>query len=567
MEESTLLPEPTLAGASNLSADQPWPGLASFGVGDAAYFHGREIEALELFRLIKRGTLTLLFGKSGLGKSSLLNAGLFPLLLDSGFTPLYVRFDHSEAAAPLAGQLQAAVAPLLRQAEEATLWECFHRRQETDNEETRVVPVILLDQFEEIFTLGRETVARRHRSAEFFNQLADLIQNNCPPQVQERFDRDREALRAYDFDKQEFKVLISMREEYLAFLEESRQPLRLLISQRLRLTEMSGSQALEAITMAGGHLLSEGVGESIVRFVAGADSRTDTQSAELDDVEVAPALLSLVCSELNEHRRQNGLSAISDQVLMGRRDQILRDFYERCFAGLDPGVRIFVEDQLLTTSAYRDSMAVEDAIRLKDVSAEAIEILVERRLLRIDWRGGTPRIELTHDILIDPCKRSRDLRHLHEQGWWSKVLIAASYTEKLYAVGVLSPWYILLTTFLLLMIAGQTPKGITSVLDMLVFIIPWSFWYIVLFLGIRRWTWVIRVLAQLGFLILGGILIGLAVRSSKFGDKLLGTIFVCYFLIAPGALSLLHLIVIRRTVFHRGRKRQPLKTGALITKS
>src|SRR5258706_3319394 len=48
-----------------VSDEQPWPGLMPFTEGAQAYFHGRETEAAELFRLIRRETVTVLFGQSG----------------------------------------------------------------------------------------------------------------------------------------------------------------------------------------------------------------------------------------------------------------------------------------------------------------------------------------------------------------------------------------------------------------------------------------------------------------------------------------------------------------------
>ena len=55
-----------------LNADNPWPGLDPFDEGDRKYFHGREDEISELLRLVRREPLTVLFGRSGLGKTSLL---------------------------------------------------------------------------------------------------------------------------------------------------------------------------------------------------------------------------------------------------------------------------------------------------------------------------------------------------------------------------------------------------------------------------------------------------------------------------------------------------------------
>ncbi|MBI3068004.1 MAG: hypothetical protein HYY79_03740, partial [Betaproteobacteria bacterium] len=54
-----------------IDADNPWPGLMPFTEDAQRFFHGRDSETAELSRLIRRATLTVLFGQSGLGKSSL----------------------------------------------------------------------------------------------------------------------------------------------------------------------------------------------------------------------------------------------------------------------------------------------------------------------------------------------------------------------------------------------------------------------------------------------------------------------------------------------------------------
>jgi WD40 repeat protein len=143
--------EPAPVTSSAVDADNPWPGLASFTEDSRAFFFGREKETEELVRLIRRNTLTVLFGRSGLGKSSLLQAGAFPPLRDADFLPLYVRLDHGlkveGASRPLSHQGQDAPATLADQVKSAltaafasaradapefrageTLWEYFHRK-------------------------------------------------------------------------------------------------------------------------------------------------------------------------------------------------------------------------------------------------------------------------------------------------------------------------------------------------------------------------------------------------------------------------------------------------------
>ena len=98
-------PAPTFP--AGIDRENPWPGLASFTEDSREFFFGREKETDELSRLVRRQTLTVLFGQSGLGKSSLLHAGLFPLLRETDHLPLYLRLDHSVTARPpVAGTLR-----------------------------------------------------------------------------------------------------------------------------------------------------------------------------------------------------------------------------------------------------------------------------------------------------------------------------------------------------------------------------------------------------------------------------------------------------------------------------
>ena len=116
-------------------AQHPWIGLASFTEDERGFFAGRGEEVDELLRLVRREILTLLYGVSGLGKTSLLQAGLFPALRAEDCLPVPIRLDYLEGAAPLTAQVLGAIiaaadaarveAPQPRPDE--TLWEYLHR--------------------------------------------------------------------------------------------------------------------------------------------------------------------------------------------------------------------------------------------------------------------------------------------------------------------------------------------------------------------------------------------------------------------------------------------------------
>ncbi|MGH6841790.1 MAG: hypothetical protein ACREDV_06815, partial [Methylocella sp.] len=120
-----------------MDADNPWPGLSAFTEDLEAYFCGRAEETEDLFRRVKRKLLTTLFGMSGLGKTSLLQAGLFPILRREGYLPVPIRLDYELEAPGLGEQVKAALTKALEDADwahpvspalEETLWEFLHRR-------------------------------------------------------------------------------------------------------------------------------------------------------------------------------------------------------------------------------------------------------------------------------------------------------------------------------------------------------------------------------------------------------------------------------------------------------
>jgi tetratricopeptide (TPR) repeat protein len=394
-----------------LDPRNPFAGLQAFGEGDQTFFHGRDAERQDLFRLVRREVLTVLFGRSGLGKTSLLQAGLFPLLREASFLPLLIRLDFTPGDS-LEGRLKDRIAEVLHEQgvegpppdRGTTLWQYFHQTRWWSARNRLLTPVLVIDQFEEIFTLGRGDT----RVSPFLTELADLIENRIPAVVRERFGTEDLP---FSYDRQTVRVVLALREDFLPHLEGLRPLLPSLARNRFRLTPMRGPQALECIRRPAGDLIDEPVALEILRFVTG-EAR---ESLHLDGMEVEPALLSLFCRELNEKRLEQGLPAITAGLVQGARGRILSDFYERSLAGLRKEVRPFIEDRLLTASGFRHSEPLEEALRQPRVTEEALARLVDRRLLRLEPRLGRLHVELIHDVLTPVVQESRDRRRSRER--------------------------------------------------------------------------------------------------------------------------------------------------------
>ncbi len=412
------------SGASaraSVDAQHPWLGLASFTEETRAYFYGREEEVAELDRRVQRKTLTVLFGQSGLGKTSILRAGIVPRLRPMGYCPVYVRIDYSRESPPPSDQIKAAILRATQESGQWTqpgvavagesLWEFLHHRDDIlrDGSGKTVIPLLIFDQFEEIFTLAQSDDFGRKRAAQFIEDLADLVENRAPKSLEERIEHDESATERFDFTRGDYRILIALREDYLAHLEAFKSEMPSITQNRMRLARMTGEQALAAVVKPGGKLVSAEVAEAIVRFTAGG--------SELRNAEVEPSLLSLICRELNNARIAQGRSEISADLLAGSHGTILAEFYERALADQPLAVRHFIEDELLTESGFRESIA-EESVRKAFAEAgarpDALATLVDRRLLRIEERLDVRRVELTHDVLCSVVRASRDLRHERE---------------------------------------------------------------------------------------------------------------------------------------------------------
>jgi tetratricopeptide (TPR) repeat protein len=420
------------APVATVDEQNPWLGLVSFTEETRSYFHGREEEGAELGRRVQRKLLTILFGQSGLGKTSILQAGLVPRLRPEGFCPVYVRLDYDPHSPPPAEQIKRAVfrataaAGSWTQSGTAvageTLWEFLHHRDDVlkDAAGRVLTPILIFDQFEEIFTLAQSDDAGRKRAQEFLADLADLVENRPPVALEVRIDRDEADAAKFDFARADYRILISLREDYLAHLEGLKGRMPSVTQNRMRLARMTGPQAVAAVRAPAPHLVGEAVAEAVVRFVAGG--------ADLARAEVEPSLLSLICRELNNTRLAKGEAEISANLLEGSRDNILSEFYQRALKDQPPGVRIFIEDVMLTDSGFRESVA-EERVRKGFVAAGAAEgalaLLVDRRLLRVEDRLDQRRVEITHDVLCSVIGASRNARREREALEESKRQLAA----------------------------------------------------------------------------------------------------------------------------------------------
>lgn len=426
-------------------SSNPWLGLKSYSEGKILY--GRDKETEELSQKILYNTQTVIYGRSGIGKSSLLKAGVFPILRRNGYFPVYVRFVHEEGQGSYTNQIITAVDNALKRLKiedlsapdadvvkfvegykeeivpannadgKETMWEFFHRykfyyKLNEEDEPHTIFPVLIFDQFEEIFTLQKN----EHVIKGFFDEFAGLLNNVCPKYLLQSTIEVGNTLpqstgsslikrglvktsKRWDYiDETNLHVVLSLREDFLSYLERNIEHIPSLKHNRYCLLPLNEDQAAEVIMQPIPGLVSVEVAKEIICKVTGA-KYDDFEIDDNPELEVDSAILSLFLSELYE--KKGDALIITDELVEHFGSNIISDYYERTVnnrSQISEESVFYLEKRLVTREERRDSIFDEQALR-HGVTRDELKYLYDCRLLhQYPWRDGI-RIEFSHDVL------------------------------------------------------------------------------------------------------------------------------------------------------------------------
>ncbi|MDP9192999.1 MAG: hypothetical protein M3P06_14965 [Acidobacteriota bacterium] len=389
-----------------------YPGTGPFGPEDAALFFGRKRETEELYLRILSVPLLLQFGKSGLGKTSLVQAGLFPLLRAKPFLPVMIRLNDP------AESLTDAVARSIRESvlnegvdvgnTNATgLWELLATTTAW-REDLLLTPVLVFDQFEEVFTL-RDQAFRDELAAEL-GRLASGI----PP----------ERLRGAQLDLPEVKLLISLKETHLGELEQFSARIPRLFQERLRLKPLSESDAADAVVNPAMLQEKEGEAPYWTKPFTYDDHALDGMLTYLkgrSDV-IEPFQLQLLCRHA-EGIAQRKESTQSEPVVLTMNDfqgsnvfaVVLANFYRDVLSRISSPVErkraaALCEEGLLGSSGQRLMLEKKQILSDYSLSENTLDELGRERLVREERRMESTFYELSHDRLAESVFAARSTK-------------------------------------------------------------------------------------------------------------------------------------------------------------
>ncbi len=198
----------------------PFKYLDAYQKEDAASFFGRERETAQLYNAVHASNLVMVYGASGTGKSSLVNCGLGNQFVDSDWLPLFVRRGTN-----LKASLDRAIAGAAKSGPASDEGSVVERLRALYLDYYRPV-YLIFDQFEELYILGDANEQRA-----FYDTVRQLLGSNVG-----------------------CKLLLVLREEYIAYLSEFEKAVPPLFDNRLRIEQLNDlnlSRVIMGTTSAG----------------------------------------------------------------------------------------------------------------------------------------------------------------------------------------------------------------------------------------------------------------------------------------------------------------------------
>lgn len=369
---------PPSSAASRGAEGQPYKFLDYFEEKDEAIFFGRTRERDSIVARIGRERAFVLYGRSGVGKTSLLRAGVVPVLRKRGYLPVVARIGNDPVL-----DIARAVARETGQGDDATELTAVVRAATKD---LGAPLVLLLDQLEELFIRTRKEPEKREA---LIAALTTLLDDAAVP----------------------LRVVFSLREDFVAELDAFRPLLPDLFERAERLLPLSVFGAREAIVKP---LLHKGIRFS-PRFV-------DALLEDLADEGFDPPSLQIACFEVYTHARERGGPEVfldeSTYVELGRLEGIFRRYLVGLGESIPKDERLLVAiviDALVTRERTKRATTLRQLLgqdaspsgappRFRATEAQltqALDRLVAQRLVRRDDRGGEAWFELSHEHVID----------------------------------------------------------------------------------------------------------------------------------------------------------------------
>lgn len=427
-----------------------YPGPRPFEENDINLFFGRDRDIKNLLTFINVEQLTVLFSKSGLGKSSLINAGIIPELRKKNYEIILCRLNSyvnkqrgenpgNEAMSPLQKVFSEITARfnktttfldnLITGTQQFSLWHQFKNLQISNPEKKTYF--IFFDQFEELFTYPQEQVK------EFKENLAELLSASIPQEYLDKINQsenDPSSENLTDeqlgvlYDPIPVKLLFTIRSDKFSLLTNLKDAIPGMVTKTYELKPFNAAEATEAIRKPASiaydavedNFISNSFtyDDDAIKKMLGYLSDEGTEDIESFQLQV---LCRYVEDMVLENKKQNNELRNITATQLGDIKNIFEAYYNRLIEGIDKDKvrnvkRLFEDGLIFEKDKMRVSLYEGQIEAGYGVDEVLLNKLVATHLIRCEPdANGKEKYELSHDSLIEPILKSKEKRIVEEK--------------------------------------------------------------------------------------------------------------------------------------------------------
>lgn len=431
-------------------------GLQSYTEEDAYRFKGRTEESQELFRIIIRNDYTVCYAESGEGKTSLLNAGVSPLLRENMLFPIAITFtidDYKQTPENFDTIIHRCIKDsivayneknknviveyklcstdfqdsdkrtrLQQELEGFSWWELRNFKPKAMG--LTFTPVFIFDQFEEIFTQPESVVWTK----KFFDWLEDVSSDNCPDIIVNKV-REIIGIKA-TFptikEKKDFKAIFSLRKEFIGELDY-------WSMQKNFIPDLKNNRyCLKALTYEGAQRVmaqQESFDEATVKQLLNYFLKQYSREPEKTICEGLPAipalLLSIVCdswekdancfSNMDTNGIGQSLNNILEKFYCDALSDIVNELSQKESNNHVESISSDIETALfaLVDSKGKRIRRKSSELSRLDFDEKYKDILISKRIIKASKVDGEYYVEIVHDALCPIIAKRKEEKFLN----------------------------------------------------------------------------------------------------------------------------------------------------------
>ena len=349
---------------------KPYKFLDYFDPSDRAIFFGRDADIARFLGYIGAQRLVVLYGESGVGKTSLIRAGLIPNLVQKGLIPVYTRcIEHPRYV------IQEGVREVVSLFDHAPAFTERGLRQFLEDPGLmRYEFVIFVDQFEEFFVRFPESARD-----EFINDLIECISEDASVGA---------------------TFVLSLRREYFVELGKYKQRLLELYNNAYELRKLTREEVRDAV-----------IRPAHEHGLVYEDTLVDVL---IDDIyhegDYNTPHIQIVCDKLVDSLQPEAREVTLDLYKqLGGASKILAEYLDTAISRLpseDQPRAVEILKDMVTSHRTKSLNTLDEIARRTGYAREVVDEIVHRlvheaRLVREMARGGSVLFELAHEFLVE----------------------------------------------------------------------------------------------------------------------------------------------------------------------